>query len=120
MTALGPSLSDPFSLRNKPLTRLRAVADCAPGASTTLRRAKARPATAGESAVAVHPLPLGEGYDSDFYPPCPAKDAAHAEPQGRGLRFPPLPPCPAEDMGKDQPLRRGQPHFSLDNLEKIG
>ena len=49
-----------------------------------------RPATAGESAVAVHPLPKGEGYICDL-----------ANPR-----------CPAEDMGNDQPLGEGAKTFS--------
>ena len=47
------------TLMRDPLTRLRAGAGCASSPCITLRRAKARPAPAGESAGAVHPLPQG-------------------------------------------------------------
>ena len=60
--------SDPTPARNRPLTCLRAIAGCAPGACITLRRAKARPAAAGEYVVAVHPLPTGEGFHPGFWP----------------------------------------------------
>jgi hypothetical protein len=64
MKPLSSSAASRCSKRSeKPLTRLQAVAGCAPWASITLRRAKARPAPAEESAGAVHPLPLGEGLE---------------------------------------------------------
>jgi hypothetical protein len=50
-----------------------------------------RPATAGESAVAGHPLPKGEGCISDFGPPSPAEDVGNDQPRGRG--------CPTKEGG---------------------
>jgi len=43
----------------RPLTRLRAVADCAAWVWVALRRAKARPGAAGKGAAPLHPLPKG-------------------------------------------------------------
>jgi hypothetical protein len=52
-----------FLGRGQALTRLRAGAGIVYGSPVPLRRAKARPAPAGESAGAVRPLPPGEGGD---------------------------------------------------------
>jgi hypothetical protein len=61
-----------------------------------------RPATTGESAVAGHPLPKGEGCVRDLAPLCPAEDMGNGQPQGRGLVSQLTPRSAEDNLGHGQ------------------